>query len=258
MESRNCSYVLGIPVDRKPLDLAISEAIQVIRVKDNKQEQVFFACANPHSIVVAQNDKQFREALNNASTVVADGAGVTLMGKLTGLCVGPRITGHDYFNGLMSALNSKGSGRVFFFGSTQKVLDLIHRRFARDYPALTFCGSISPPFGEWPEKDNERMIAEINQALPDVLWVGMTAPKQEKWIAANRYKLNVAVIGAVGAVFDFYAGTSPRAPELMCKLGIEWLYRLLKEPKRMWRRNFISTPAFIFLVMRQHVVLRQS
>jgi N-acetylglucosaminyldiphosphoundecaprenol N-acetyl-beta-D-mannosaminyltransferase len=87
-----------------------------------------------------------------------------------------------------------------------------------------------------------------------VLWVGMTAPKQEKWVHANARALSVPVIGSVGAVFEFFAGTNPRAPQWMCTLGIEWLYRLMREPRRMWRRNFVSTPRFLRMVMMHHVL----
>ena len=95
------------------------------------------------------------------------------------------------------------------------------------------------------------MVDAVNAARPDVLWVGMTAPKQEKWIFRNREKLLVPCIGAVGAVFDFYAGTKRRSPAIWQKLGLEWLHRLLQEPSRMWRRNFISTPRFLGIVLRE-------
>ena len=98
------------------------------------------------------------------------------------------------------------------------------------------------------------MTAVINEATPDVLWVGMTAPKQEKWVAANCGRLNARVIGSIGAVFDFYAGTYSRAPRWILKIGLEWAYRFILEPRRMWRRNFVSTPRFIWLVLKQHVL----
>jgi N-acetylglucosaminyldiphosphoundecaprenol N-acetyl-beta-D-mannosaminyltransferase len=98
------------------------------------------------------------------------------------------------------------------------------------------------------------MVASINDADPDLLWVGMTAPKQEKWVEENRHRLHAAVIASIGAVFDFYAGVNPRAPQWMCKLGIEWLHRLVREPRRMWRRTFISAPKFVALVIWRHLL----
>lgn len=100
------------------------------------------------------------------------------------------------------------------------------------------------------------MVQVINDAKPDVLWVGMTAPKQEKWVEGNRRQLNAPVIGSIGAVFDFYAGTCARAPQLVCRMGLEWIYRLMMEPGRMWRRSFISSPIFVWLMIRRHVLGR--
>ncbi|HKE95089.1 MAG TPA: WecB/TagA/CpsF family glycosyltransferase, partial [Povalibacter sp.] len=95
------------------------------------------------------------------------------------------------------------------------------------------------------------IVDRINEARPDVLWVGMTAPRQEKWVHQTLRELNVPVVGSVGAVFDFYAGTVQRAPRWFCRMGLEWLYRLLKEPQRLWRRTFVSGPAFLWLVLRE-------
>lgn len=255
MTTRDAGYLLGIPIDRKSFSLVIEESLTAVEVKTLQR---VFACANPHSLVVAQKDEEFKSALTHADLVVADGVGASLMARLIGCRLGPRITGTDYFQGVLHALQRCGSGRVFFFGSSQQVLDRIAKRFAVDFPALTLCGSLSPPFGTWSEIENLRMVREINDTKPDVLWVGMTAPKQEKWVAANRRQLNVPVIGSIGAVFDFYAGTYSRAPKWVCGLGLEWAYRLLLEPRRMWQRNFVSAPKFVWLVLMRHVLEREN
>lgn len=250
MTTRNAGCLVGISIDRKPLPLIIQESLEAVKAKSSQR---VFACANPHSLVVAQQDDSFRRALTEADLVVVDGAGASLMAAVAGVRLGPRITGTDYFYGVLNALQQRGSGRVFFFGSSQKVLDLIAKRFVIEFPSLTLCGALSPPFGTWSEIENHRMVKVINDAKPDVLWVGMTAPKQEKWVEANRSQLAVPVIGSIGAVFDFYAGTYPRAPKLVCEIGLEWAYRFIREPRRMWRRNFVSAPRFVWLVLRQHV-----
>ncbi len=246
----NAGVVLGIPIDRKSLSDMVQESMHVI---DRRGPQRVFACANPHSLVVAQQDTEFYSALTRADLVVADGVGTSVVARWTGVHIGPRITGTDYFQGVLNALQGRRSGRVFFFGSSQHVLDLIAKRFADDFPFLTLCGTLSPPFGAWSEMENHRMMKVINDAKPDVLWVGMTAPKQEKWVEANRTKLNVPLIASIGAVFDFYAGTYPRAPKWICDIGLEWAYRFIREPRRMWRRNFVSAPMFIWLVLRRHM-----
>jgi N-acetylglucosaminyldiphosphoundecaprenol N-acetyl-beta-D-mannosaminyltransferase len=164
-----------------------------------------------------------------------------------------RIAGADYFYSIMKALDSEGGRRVFFMGSTENVLELIKQKVAREYPGIEGVGVFSPPFGDWSDEDNKHIIQVINDFKPDALWVGMTAPKQEKWVSSNRGELNVPIIGSIGAVFDFYAGTHPRAPEWMHKNGLEWLYRLVREPRRMWRRNFVSTPKFIWLMLLDRI-----
>jgi N-acetylglucosaminyldiphosphoundecaprenol N-acetyl-beta-D-mannosaminyltransferase len=247
---RDAGILLGIPIDRKSLPDIIEDSMRVIEHRNSRR---VFACANPHSLVVAQRDPEFQSALRHADFVVVDGVGVLLMARVAGVRLGPRITGMDYFQGVLTALQRRGGGRVFFFGSSRKVLDLIAARFAKDFPSLTLCGVLSPPFGTWSALENQRMVKTINEARPDVLWVGMTAPKQEKWVEANRWHLNAPVIGSIGAVFDFYAGTYSRAPRWIRDSGLEWAYRFIREPRRMWRRNVVSAPTFICLVLRHHV-----
>lgn len=251
MGARDACVLLSIPIDRKSLSVATAESLQAI---DQRMSQRVFACANPHSLLVAQGDPSFQSALTNANLVVADGVGVTFMARLVGVEIGPRITGTDYFQAVLNALKQRGGGRVFFFGSSQLVLDLIAKRFERDFPALTLCGTLSPPFGAWTDEENRQMVHVVNDAKPDVLWVGMTAPKQEKWVEENRYNLAVPVIGSIGAVFDFYAGTYARAPQWICRVGLEWAYRFILEPRRMWKRNVVSAPKFVWLVLRRHVL----
>src|SRR3569623_1752908 len=223
MNARDAGSLLGVAIDRKPLDQLVDDALDAIT---RRGPRVTFACANPHSLVTAQEDSFFLR---------------------------PRNTGSDFFSGVMESLERRGGGRVFFFGSSQRVLDLIAERCVREYPHVIVCGMLSPPYRQWSDEENEAMLMQINNARPDVLWVGMTAPKQEKWVEANQGRLHTPVVGCIGAVFDFYAGTYPRAPQWMCSAGIEWLYRLLKEPQRMWRRNLISSPLFVLLVLRRHL-----
>ena len=251
MGARDAGILLGIPIDRKSLAEITEDALQAI---NRKISQRVFVCANPHSLVVAQHDIVFQSALTQAGLVVADGIGVSFMARLIGVQIGPRITGTDYFQAVLMALQQRGGGRVFFFGSSRRVLNLVAQRFAADFPSLTLCGTFSPPFGSWSEEENRRMVQVINDAKPDVLWVGMTAPKQEKWVEENRHNLTAPVIGSIGAVFDFYAGTYARAPQWVCRIGLEWAYRFILEPRRMWQRNCVSAPKFFWLVLCRHIL----
>jgi N-acetylglucosaminyldiphosphoundecaprenol N-acetyl-beta-D-mannosaminyltransferase len=243
--------LLGVPIGPTSLEDMIVRSLQAI---EGRVPPCTFACANPHSLVAASGDEEFRRALRASTFVVADGVGVAIVARVLGLDVGPRITGHDYFAGILQALAKRGHGRVFFFGSSPAVLQSISGKFRLDYPELTLCGTLSPPYHEFSVEENSRIVAEINAARPDLLWVGMTAPKQERWVCANMGALGVPVVASVGAVFEFYAGTRPRAPEWVCRRGLEWAYRLACEPRRLWRRTVISGPRFLAEVMRRHVL----
>lgn len=242
--------ILGFKLGTDSLSSLMEDSTEAIA---ESGKQIVFACANPHSLVVARTDPLFAHALRKSTHLVADGVGISALAWLIGADVGARITGGDYFMAVMGLLQKSGGGRVVFFGSTRHVLDKIAARAARDFPLVTICGLISPPFGAWSREQNALFIREINDARPDVLWVGMTAPKQEKWVEANRSALDAPIVGSIGAVFDFYAGTHPRAPEVMRRAGLEWAYRLVREPRRMWKRNFVSSPLFVFHSIWAHI-----
>lgn len=211
-------------------------------------------CLNPHSWVVASDRPDFAAALKAADLVVPDGIGVVLASRWRGGRIRERVTGFDLFAGLHDALAARGGGRVFFLGSTPEVLAEISARMQRDWPALDVAGTYSPPFAtRFSASDNAAMVAAVNAAKPDVLWVGMTAPKQEEWLHAMWPQLDVRVAGAIGAVFDFYAGRIRRSHPLFQRLGLEWLPRLLQEPRRLWRRTFVSAPRFLWAAARNRV-----
>jgi len=210
----------------------------------------YFVCANPHALEVAKSDKIFSQAIKEADLVVPDGIGIIIASKILGGQIGERITGSDIFWELCLALNGRGHFRYFFLGSTHETLTKISDKMKLDFPFIEVVGIYSPPFKkEFSANDNLLMIETINQAKPDVLWVGMTAPKQEKWIYHNRHSLDVKFIGAIGAVFDFYAGNIRRSSSWFLNHGLEWLPRLLQEPGRLWERTLISAPLFLMSVL---------
>ena len=241
--------LMGVKIGPRSLSALVNDACAFIA---GRRGTFVFACANPHSLVVAGSDEQFRHALNTSSAVVADGIGCQWAAALTGVVVGPRITGMDFFLAVMTALD-KRAGRVFFFGSRPEVLATLRQRIAAEFPRVKVA-TLSPPFGSWSEEQNRTMIEEIRAFGPDVLWVGMTAPKQEKWVFTHGPTLQVPVIGSIGAVFDYYAGATKRAPSWVCDMGMEWLYRLPREPRRLWRRTFVSGPLFLWSILRERVL----
>ena len=145
-------------------------------------------------------------------------------------------------------------GKVMFLGSSEEVLDLIRKRAAVDFPHLEVI-TYSPPYKpEFSDEDNQTMIQAINDAAPDLLWIGMTAPKQEKWTYRHWDELNIHChCGTVGAVFDFYAGTVKRAPLSWQRNSLEWLHRLIMEPRRMWRRYIIGAVKFLYNISKEFI-----
>ena len=213
---------------------------------------------NAHSYNTAQEDEAFAEALSRGDYLIPDGASIVKACRWLKAKSQPkeRIAGWDLFIFEMERLNDKGKMtndklRVMFLGSSEEVLALIRERAAVDYPHLDII-TYSPPFKpEFSDEDNQTMIQAINDAAPDLLWIGMTAPKQEKWTYRHWSELNINChCGTIGAVFDFYAGTVKRAPLWWQRHSLEWLYRLLKEPRRMWRRYIIGNAKFLYYISK--------
>ena len=241
--------ILGFRVSAEGLERDVARAVEWVETESSCR---YMACANPHSLVVASRDRQFHSALQNADLLTPDGVGIVLAARFLNRPLTRRVIGYDFFMALTARLAVQRETRYFFLGSSRHVLELMVRRLNREYPSITVCGIYAPPFTDsFSAEENSRMVKAINDARPDVLWVGMTAPKQEKWIYENRGRLRVPFISAVGAVFDFYAGTAERPPAIWQNLGLEWLYRFLREPGRLWKRNLVSAPKFICMVLRE-------
>jgi N-acetylglucosaminyldiphosphoundecaprenol N-acetyl-beta-D-mannosaminyltransferase len=240
--------ILGYPVSTLSRNECIATITGWIQ---NGARSKYFVCANPHSIEVAKIDHEFDRAIKDADLVVPDGVGLVIASKILGGAIHERVTGSDIFQGISSELNKRKGYSVFFIGSTQDNLEKMRRKVESDFPNIRVVGTFSPPFKEaLSHEENLMMIETINRVKPDVLWVGMTAPKQEKWIYENREKLDVKLLGPIGAVFDFYTGKVKRAPAIFQKSGLEWLPRFFGEPRRLWKRNLISNPKFILRVIR--------
>jgi len=220
---------------------------------EKAEQKKYFLCLNPHSYEVAQKDPLFHKAILNADLVVPDGVGIVWASKILGGSITERVTGSDIFEGFTSVMNARKDLSCFFLGSTEQNLSIIKEKMAVEFPHVRIAGCYSPPFKkEFDDEDNRQMLRVINKEKPDVLWVGMTAPKQEKWIYRNKEQLeNVKFIGAIGAVFDFYAGTVKRSHPFFQKYGLEWLPRFMRQPVKLWRRNCISSPLFLLRVLKE-------
>jgi len=210
---------------------------------------------NPHSFCVAQKDEIFRTSLVESDILIPDGVGFVFASKfLKGNRI-KKISGFDLHTHYLKLLADTGGGKVFYLGASEKTLELIINRLEKEFRTINV-KTYSPPYkSSFSHYENCHMLKLINEFEPDILFVGMTAPKQEKWVYQNKGKLKAKVVCSVGAVFDFYAGTVKRPSKFWIGLGLEWFPRLLKEPKRLWRRNLISTPKFIFEVIRHKLTL---
>lgn len=222
-------------------------------LKNIPDGKILINTINAHSYNTAQKDDLFAEALKNGDYLIPDGASIVKACRWIKAKSRPaeRIAGWDLFEFEMEKLNAKG-GTCFFMGSSEKVLALVREQAAKVYPNI-LVKTYSPPYKpEFSEEDNAAIIKAINEADPDLLWIGMTAPKQEKWTYTHWNELNIHChCGTIGAVFDFFAGTVHRAPQWWQEHSLEWLYRLLKEPRRMWRRYIIGNTLFLWNIQKE-------
>lgn len=203
---------------------------------------------NPHSYCVSKTDYEFELALKESDVLLPDGIGIVWAVNILTSQKIYKIAGFDIFIYIMKDLNTK-HGSCLFLGASDETLALIKKRCAKDFPNITV-DLYSPPYkSEFTEADSKKMCDYANKSQSDVIFVGMTAPKQEKWVYYNKNKLKANVICSIGAVFDFYAGTIKRPSLFWIKIGLEWLPRFIKEPRRLAERNLISTPKFILEVL---------
>ena len=207
---------------------------------------------------MAQKDALFAKALISSDVLIPDGAGIVKAVQWLRKEKIERITGWDLFTYEMERLNKKG-GVCFFLGSNVKVLELILKKSAKDYTNVRMIG-YSPRYrSDFTEDENKSMMDDIHAANPDLILIGMTAPKQEKWSYLHYNLLSVNChICAIGAVFDFYAGTMKRAPIWLQEHSLEWLYRLIMEPRRMWKRYIIGNFLFLCYIFKEKFFLRRS
>jgi N-acetylglucosaminyldiphosphoundecaprenol N-acetyl-beta-D-mannosaminyltransferase len=219
--------------------------------------QLLITTINQYSFCMAEKDLKFKTALEASDILLPDGVAITkAIQFLTGKNI-KKIAGADVHDHLLNELNEK-KGRCFYLGSSESTLEKIRTRINIDYPNIII-KTFSPPFKkQFTPFEDQLMIEEINKFSPDVLFIGMTAPKQEKWAHQYKEKLDAQVICCIGAVFDFYAGTVNRPSDVWINSGMEWLGRLIKEPKRMWKRYLYYGPIFLWHIAKPKEYKRQS
>lgn len=211
-----------------------------------------FVFLNPHSIVVAEKDSELRNAIVTAYGIFCDGVGLALAGLLINRRRVTRVYGYEFFVALSEALSARHLGRVFFLGGTPDSLAELTARYQAQFPGISSIHAHAPPFkGEFTPEDIRDMAHRVSASGADVLWVGLGSPKQEKILHQLMQHCELRCGAAIGAVFDFYTGRIPHAPAWIRKAGLQWAHRLALEPKRLWRRTFVSTPVFLGIVLRR-------
>ncbi len=225
-------------------------ALQMEEISDyilSSEKQIVISTLSMPMLGEVKKNIDYKKALKNSEIVLPDGIGIVFLSKIIGgkYSIKKRITGPDFFL-FFNRVANKENLSYFFLGSTEKTLSKIKERIGQEWPNIKVSGVLSPPFGQWTDEINNKIIENINRVNPDVLWVGMTAPKQEIWVFKNRGRLTSKIIASIGAAFDFYAGTKKRAPKIFQNLGLEWLYRTAQEPVRMGKRYLKGLPAFIY------------
>lgn len=248
--------ILGYAVFARPMAELVVQVVEHVRGSDAPG---WLACLNPHSYAVACDMPEFGAALRRSTWLVPDGAGVVLASRWLGGSIRERLCGPDAFTAISAAMNARGPFKVMFLGSTEATLAAVARRYRADYPNASTIDTHSPPFrAAFDDADVDAMREVVRRSGPDLLWVGLTAPKQELLLQRLGPEAGYRFAGAIGAAFDFYAGNVQRSAPVFRRLGLEWLPRLVQEPRRLWRRTFVSAPRFLAHVGRQALSARRT
>ena len=204
----------------------------------------YICVANVHTTVTAYNDSSYLAVQNNAIMALPDGGPLSSVGRKRGYSGMERVTGPSYMEEILESSSQYGY-RHFFYGSSKETTDLMIQNIKEKYTDVNIVGVYNPPFRPLTEEEDTAVIQMITDAQPDFVWVGLGAPKQEIWMAEHQYKIPGLMVG-VGAAFDYLAGNINRAPEWMQKANLEWFYRLCQDPKRLFKRYFVTNTSFIW------------
>jgi len=239
------STILGCNIG----EINYESATQLILGLARKRESRYVCVANVHMVMEAYDDAEFRQIVNAADLVTPDGMPLVWVMRLQGLRQQERVYGPALTQFVLEAANREGIP-VGFYGSTLQTLEKLKRNVQERYPSLKIAYLYAPPFRPLTPEEDEEVVRAINDSGTRILFVGLGCPKQERWMAAHKGRVQAVMLG-VGAAFDFLAGVKPQAPRWMQRAGLEWLFRLLTEPRRLWRRYLYHNPRFVLLVLLQ-------
>jgi N-acetylglucosaminyldiphosphoundecaprenol N-acetyl-beta-D-mannosaminyltransferase len=237
--------ILGVGVSATTM----AATLELIEGWIARREPRYVCVSGMHGVMESQRDARLREVHNSADLVTTDGMSLVWVCKLKGCPAVERVYGPDLMLALCQRSPSRGY-RHFFYGAAPGVLSALSERLSARFPGLHIAGSYAPPFRPLTPEEDEDVVRRILEARPDVVWVGLSTPKQEHWMADHVERLGGPVLIGVGAAFDFHAGTKRQAPRWMQRNGLEWLFRLSSEPRRLARRYLVNIPLFgLYLVL---------
>lgn len=240
MTEKKCCNILGTEI----LVTNMADTIERIEKDIERLRGQYICVGNVHTTVMAHDDIRYHEVQNKAAFVLPDGKPLSVYSRKHGFPEAERVTGPD----LMLRLFERDNGlKHYFYGGSPETLELLKQKLTEKYPYLRIAGMVSPPYRELNAEEDLEEIRKINDSHADIIWVGLGAPKQENWMYEHRDKVCGVMIG-VGAGFDYHAGNIKRAPAWMQKLSLEWLYRLMQDPKRLFKRYLVTNTRYLWLL----------
>jgi N-acetylglucosaminyldiphosphoundecaprenol N-acetyl-beta-D-mannosaminyltransferase len=239
--------IISLSIDR----LSFRESLDKVMQWSLSHTPAYVCFANVHMTIEAYKDPVFLEQLNNASLVVADGKPIAVASNILYGKKQERISGMDFMPRILEEINA-AKGTIFLYGSSNHVLEALEKKLAIIYPAVKIGGAISPPFRALEPSEQEAYIKQINDSGANLVFVALGCPKQEKWMASNYKKINATLLG-VGGAFPVVAGIHKRSPGWMQRWGLEWLYRLIQEPRRMFKRYLYTNSYFLYLLVKEKI-----
>lgn len=244
--------ILGVPVSVTNMEAVTA----YLEEKTDSLRGTYICVCNVHTTVMAYEDTAYMQVQRGAAMVLPDGKPLSVLSRKRGFSQAKRVAGPDLMEQMFKKGNAGDGLRHFFYGATDDTLFRLKERLIKLYPNLQIAGMYAPPFRTLTKEEEEETVRMINDVRPDIIWIGLGAPKQENWMAHMKGKFCGVMLG-VGAGFDFHAGTVKRAPRILQKLSLEWLFRLTQDPKRLWKRYLITNRKFLAETAKEEKILRK-
>lgn len=244
--------VLGVAVSAINMEIALAQIAQALA----RKEKGYISVTGVHGVSEAQANNEFRQILNHSFLCTPDGMPLVWVGRMQGQKQMGRVYGPDLMLAVME-MSEKTGWRHFFYGGANGTAELLREKLVARFPKLQIVGTYEPPFRPLNAEEQATLQAAVHQARPDAIWVGLSTPKQERFMAEYLTKLDTTLMFGVGAAFDFHAGKVRQAPKWMQRSGLEWFFRLCSEPRRLWKRYLKNNPLFLLRIFLQFTGLKK-